>query len=191
MGGESCSEGCGFESQHCILDGHFSHIFVVKIVMFVWKDENKLKRGRGWPFFNSFSQIENLKLTLPIYSSVQESSAASSWCSWSSSLPSTSSPTSGSGHRWSCVFFKKWAKTGLDLFIFRSLQMSNSIDGVLGIRTQGGRMVGEDESIELWRQPSCVFSVIHCNTISTYRISSANKVAIFNNYRAILDISLK
>ena len=29
---------------------HFSHIFVVKIVMMcVWKDENKLKRGRGWP----------------------------------------------------------------------------------------------------------------------------------------------
>ena len=27
MGGDSCSEGCGFESQHCILDGH---LFVVK-----------------------------------------------------------------------------------------------------------------------------------------------------------------
>ena len=35
MGGDSCSEGCVFESQHCILVGHFSHIFVVKIVMFV------------------------------------------------------------------------------------------------------------------------------------------------------------
>ena len=33
MGGDSCSKGCGFESRHCILDGHFSHIFVVKIVM--------------------------------------------------------------------------------------------------------------------------------------------------------------
>ena len=32
-GRDSCSEGCGFESRHCILDGHFSHIFVVKIVM--------------------------------------------------------------------------------------------------------------------------------------------------------------
>ena len=31
MGGDSCSEGCGFESQHRILDGHFSHLFVVKI----------------------------------------------------------------------------------------------------------------------------------------------------------------
>ena len=38
MGRDSCSEGCGFESQHQILDGHFSHIVVVKIVMFVWKD---------------------------------------------------------------------------------------------------------------------------------------------------------
>ena len=29
FGGDSCSEGCGFESQHSILNGHFSHIFVV------------------------------------------------------------------------------------------------------------------------------------------------------------------
>ena len=37
MGGVSCSEGRGFKSQRHILDGHdiFSHIFVVKIVMFV------------------------------------------------------------------------------------------------------------------------------------------------------------
>ena len=35
MGGVSCPECRGFESQHRILDGHFSHIFVVKIVMFV------------------------------------------------------------------------------------------------------------------------------------------------------------
>ena len=37
MGGDSCSEGHGFESQRRILDGHdiFSHIFVVKIVVFV------------------------------------------------------------------------------------------------------------------------------------------------------------
>ena len=38
MGGDSCSEGCGFESQHHILEGHFSHIFVLQIVMFVRKD---------------------------------------------------------------------------------------------------------------------------------------------------------
>ena len=27
----------------------FSHLFVVRIVMFVRKDKNKWKRGRGWP----------------------------------------------------------------------------------------------------------------------------------------------
>ena len=37
VGGGSCSKGCGFKSQCCILDGHFSHLFVVKIVMFVRK----------------------------------------------------------------------------------------------------------------------------------------------------------
>ena len=35
MGGGSCSKGHGFESQHRILDGYFSHLFVVNIVMFV------------------------------------------------------------------------------------------------------------------------------------------------------------
>ena len=32
------------------MDGHdiFSHWFVVRIVMFVWKDKNKRKRGVGW-----------------------------------------------------------------------------------------------------------------------------------------------
>ena len=35
MGGDSCSKGCEFKSRHRILDGHFSHLFVVKIVMLV------------------------------------------------------------------------------------------------------------------------------------------------------------
>ena len=36
MGRDSRSEGHGFESRHRILDGHFPHIFVVKIIkMFV------------------------------------------------------------------------------------------------------------------------------------------------------------
>ena len=52
-GRSSWSEGHGFKSQHHILDGHFSHILVVKIVMFVCKDENKWKRGRGWPILNN------------------------------------------------------------------------------------------------------------------------------------------
>ena len=32
MEGDSCSEGCVFESHHSILDGHFSQLFVVQIV---------------------------------------------------------------------------------------------------------------------------------------------------------------
>ena len=38
MGRELRSEGRGFESQHGILDGHFLHVFVVNIVLFVRKD---------------------------------------------------------------------------------------------------------------------------------------------------------
>ena len=34
-GGDSHSRGCGFESQHKILDRHFSHCVAVKIVIFV------------------------------------------------------------------------------------------------------------------------------------------------------------
>ena len=46
MWGDSCSKGREFESQHHILDGHFSHLFVVRIITFVCKDENKRKRDR-------------------------------------------------------------------------------------------------------------------------------------------------
>ena len=35
MGDDSCLRGHGFESQHSILDGLFSHFVVVKIVFFV------------------------------------------------------------------------------------------------------------------------------------------------------------
>ena len=34
MGGDSPSEGCGFKSQHRILDGHFSHTLAEIIVLF-------------------------------------------------------------------------------------------------------------------------------------------------------------
>ena len=61
MGEDSCSKGREFESWHCILDGHFSHsLFIVKIVMCVWKDKHKLKRGRGWPIFKK-DQIKHKK----------------------------------------------------------------------------------------------------------------------------------
>ena len=45
MRGDSCSEGHGFESQHHMVDGHFSHLFAVKIVMYVWKDKRNQKEA--------------------------------------------------------------------------------------------------------------------------------------------------
>ena len=48
MGGDSCSEGRGFKSQHHIQDGHFYiYLFVVKIVLFALKNENKLEKRPG------------------------------------------------------------------------------------------------------------------------------------------------
>ena len=47
MGGDSCPEGRGCESQHHILDGHFSHVFVVKIVCFEKMKINKMRPE--WP----------------------------------------------------------------------------------------------------------------------------------------------
>ena len=51
MGRDSRSEGRGFKSR--VMDGHFLHIFVVKIVMmFVWKDRKENKKEAGvCPFF--------------------------------------------------------------------------------------------------------------------------------------------
>ena len=72
MGEDSCSRGCGFESWHCILDGHVSHWFVEKLCCLFEKTENKWKRGRGWPFllkcrskfdFRCFNAVNCLKRT--------------------------------------------------------------------------------------------------------------------------------
>ena len=51
MGGDSCSKGREFEPLHCILDGHFSHLFVVKIVMLFKKTKIKEKETGVGPFF--------------------------------------------------------------------------------------------------------------------------------------------
>ena len=58
-------------------------------------------------------------------------------------------------------FLKKWTKPGLFcLFLFFSHDKystnninEKSVDGVLGTRTRGSRMVGADESTELWWHP--------------------------------------
>ena len=62
-----------------------------------------------------------------------------------------------------CIFYtflKKWADPGLFFVYFHYfldtisiIQIEKSIDGVLGIRTRGCRMVGADETTELWRPP--------------------------------------
>ena len=51
MGGYSCSEGCGFESQHHILDGHFFTYICCKNCNDVCLKRHKIKnkRDRGWP----------------------------------------------------------------------------------------------------------------------------------------------
>ena len=48
MGGDTCSKGHEFESQHHILDVHFfTYLSVVKFVKFVLKDEINEKEA-GW-----------------------------------------------------------------------------------------------------------------------------------------------
>ena len=50
MGKDSCFEGHGFESQHQILDEHFSHIFVVKLQCLFEKTKINAKETRVGPF---------------------------------------------------------------------------------------------------------------------------------------------
>ena len=63
-GGDSCSKGCELEPLYHILDGHFFTFIVVIIVMFAWKDENKRKRGQGWPIFKK--RNENHRFILKV-----------------------------------------------------------------------------------------------------------------------------
>ena len=44
------TEGFWFYSWHCILDGHFSHIFVVKIVIFIETTKINEKEAGDGPF---------------------------------------------------------------------------------------------------------------------------------------------
>ena len=74
MGGDLCSKGCGFESWRHIMDGHniFSHKFVVRIVMFVWKDKNKRKTGQDGPFFIKIVWTYYQPLTSHVYKAASD-----------------------------------------------------------------------------------------------------------------------
>ena len=61
MGRDSRSKGHEFESRHHLLDGHFSHIFVVKIVMFVQKDRKETKKRPGLAHFLTLKSARLLK----------------------------------------------------------------------------------------------------------------------------------
>ena len=62
-------------------------------------------------------------------------------------------------HRRCIIFFQNGPiPASFCLFLFRLntisiIQIEKSIYGVLGIRTQGHRMVGADKTMELWRPP--------------------------------------
>ena len=43
------------------------------------------------------------------------------------------------------------------------IQIEKSVDGVLGIQTQGRRMVGADKTTELWRPPKFIINFIRIN----------------------------
>ena len=47
IGGVLQSKGCGFESRHRFMDGHFSNCFVVNIVMFVCLKRPKINETEG------------------------------------------------------------------------------------------------------------------------------------------------
>ena len=78
MGEDSCSRGCGCESQHWILDGHFSHSFVEKIVfLFVWKDRKLTKK----PFYERFIQFSVKKIN-HLWRNFIYRWANLLWCKW-------------------------------------------------------------------------------------------------------------
>ena len=65
-------------------------------------------------------------------------------------------------------FFKR-AITASFFVYFRSflvtisIQIEKSVDGMLGIQTLGHRMVGADETTELWRPPTIFVMLLYLN----------------------------
>ena len=64
MGGDSCPKGHGSESQHHILDGHFSPIFLYKNCnVCLKKMKINEKEVRIGPFKKSFMTTLSIKMT--------------------------------------------------------------------------------------------------------------------------------
>ena len=74
----------------------------------------------------------------------------------------------------SLVSFFKWANPGFFVYFHYFLdtitiiQIEKSIDGVLGIQTRGRRMVGADETMELWWPPKQTHKVEGANLFIYY-----------------------
>ena len=68
MGGDSRSEGCGFESQCRILDGHFFTLICCKIVLFVWKRPKINENEAGMAHFLKVSifKVKLLRLSIDL-----------------------------------------------------------------------------------------------------------------------------
>ena len=56
-GGDSCSEGCGFESQHLILDEHLFSLNCCKNCFFVEKTTDKKRPGKAHLFLKKQCKV--------------------------------------------------------------------------------------------------------------------------------------
>ena len=54
-----------------------------------------------------------------------------------------------------CSFYIPIQMTNIQ---FKQYKMKESVDGVVGTQTRGGRMEGADKSTELWRHPTRTIS---------------------------------
>ena len=88
-------------------------------------------------------------------------------------------------------FFLKWANPGLFSVYFHYfldtipiIQIEKSIDGVLGTQTRGRRMVGTDETTELWwPQHLCAADDEKIYSYVTKWVSFLTKAAFVNCYK--------
>ena len=83
----------------------------------------------------------------------------------------------------------------LFLFIFVlfhiriQLQIEKSVDGVLGIRTRGHRMVGTDKTTELWRPPN-ISIITHLNEIELDGTFVWQHYCIIEGHKNLLFVTL-